>query len=426
MTPQKDLRKLAVLGSTGSIGRATLDVVRHAGGRMQVVALSAHTNTALLAEQVREFRPKIIVVTSQQVSDLGLLDLKPEARSPKPHILYGPDALCEVVTQDDIDVIVSAIVGSAGLKSTLCALEAGKTVALANKESLVVGGELVTDTAWKSGGKILHIDSEHSAIWQCLVPVEMTKEPQGNFHSSIQSELWQCLVPGNPKPEVRNPKPEVQKIILTASGGPFRHLSLRELERVTVADALAHPTWNMGRKITIDSATLMNKALEIIEARWLFDMPPEKIRVVLHPQSVVHSMVEFVDGAVMAQLSPPDMRLPIQWAIDYPNRFPCPARRIDWNTMMSLEFFPPDFERFPALQLGLEVAAQGGTAGAVLNAANEVAVDAFLQEKLPFHQITTVCQSILHHHHHEHRPTFTQLMAADRWARLETQKWISR
>jgi 1-deoxy-D-xylulose-5-phosphate reductoisomerase len=182
----------------------------------------------------------------------------------------------------------------------------------------------------------------------------------------------------------------------------------------------------MGKKITVDSATLMNKALEIIEARWLFDMPPEKIRVVLHPQSVVHSMVEFVDGAVIAQLSPPDMRLPIQWAIDYPHRFPGPARRIDWDTMMTLEFFPPDFERFPALRLGLEVAAQGGTAGAVLNAANEVAVEAFLQEKLPFHQITTVCQSILQHHNHESRPTFAQLTAADRWARLETQKWISR
>jgi len=402
-----------VLGSTGSIGRATLDVVRHAGGRMKVVALSAHTNMQLLAEQVREFEPEVVVCTGfgLQASGFGLQDeyLKSEVRSPKPEALLGSSSLCEVVTRDDIDVVVSAIVGSAGLQSTLSALEAGKTVALANKESLVVGGELVTEAVRKFGGRIIPIDSEHSAIWQCLEgrASGFGLQASGGYIS-------------------RSPKPEVRSLILTASGGPFRHLSRQELERVTVADALAHPTWNMGKKITVDSATLMNKALEIIEARWLFDVPLEKIRVVIHPQSVVHSMVEFVDGAVMAQLSPPDMRLPIQWAIDYPNRFPCPARRMDWENMMTLEFFPPDFERFPALQLGMEVAAKGGTAGAVLNAANEVAVEAFLQEKLPFHQITTVCQSVLHHHHHEHRPTFAQLMAADRWARLETQKWISR
>ena len=401
---------MAVLGSTGSIGRATLDVVRHAGERMKVVALSAHTNDQLLAEQVREFRPKIVVIGGFSLGSGD--DLRNAAKQAKSEIIYGPNALSKVATREDVDIVVSAIVGSAGLESTLSAVEAGKTVALANKESLVVGGELVTETALKSGGTIIPIDSEHCAIWQCLV---------SGFGLQRSGS------------EVRSPKPEVRKIILTASGGPFRDWSRQEIKRATVADALAHPTWSMGKKITIDSATLMNKALEIIEAHWLFDMPPDKncgsqcsLRVVLHPQSVVHSMVEFVDGAVMAQLSPPDMRLPIQWALDYPNRFPGPARRIDWETMMTLEFFPPDFERFPALQLGMEVAAQGGTAGAVLNAANEVAVEAFLQEKLPFHQITTVCQSILQHHNHEHRPTFAQLMAADRWARLETQKWISR
>ncbi len=382
-----------MLGSTGSIGRATLDVVRHAGDRMQVVALSAHTNMKLLAEQISEFRPKIVVVTGVTQNSSVMSELYDAARQANAEILFGPESLCAAVTRNDVDTVVSAIVGSAGLQSTLCAVEAGKTVALANKESLVVGGELVTEAALKSGGKIIPIDSEHSAVWQCLAA-------------------------GN--------RAEVERIILTASGGPFRNLSQAELERVTVADALAHPTWNMGKKITVDSATLMNKALEIIEARWLFGLPPEKIAVVLHPQSVVHSMVEFVDGAVMAQLSPPDMRLPIQWAIDHPDRFPGPARKIDWETIMTLEFLPPDFERFPALKLGLEVAAQGGTSGAVLNAANEVAVAAFLREQLPFHQITTVCQSILHHHNHERRPTFAQLMAADRWARLETQKWISR
>ena len=409
-----------MLGSTGSIGCATLDVVRHAGDRMQIVALSAHTNTSLLAEQVREFQPEIVVVTGfrLQTPDFRFQTFGTETRSPKPEVFHDSDALCEIVTRDDIDVVVSAIVGSAGLQSTLSAVEAGKTVALANKESLVAGGELVTEATKKSGGKIIPIDSEHSAIWQCLEREWRVARGKGRELRNSQASPSQTLAPG--------PSSLTPTIILTASGGPFRDLSRQELERVTVADALAHPTWSMGKKITVDSATLMNKALEIIEARWLFDMPPEKIRVVLHPQSVVHSMVEFVDGAVMAQLSPPDMRLPIQWAIDYPNRFPCPARRIDWETMMTLEFFPPDFERFPALQLGMEVAAQGGTAGAVINAANEVAVEAFLQEKLPFHQITTVCQSVLHHHNHERRPTFTQLMAADRWARSETQKWISR
>jgi 1-deoxy-D-xylulose-5-phosphate reductoisomerase len=195
---------------------------------------------------------------------------------------------------------------------------------------------------------------------------------------------------------------------------------------VTVADALAHPTWQMGKKITIDSATLINKALEIIEARWFFGILPPQIAVVIHPQSVVHSMVEFVDGSVIAQLSPPDMRLPIQWAIDYPQRFSCPSKKINWTENFSLEFFPPDMERFPALRLGLEVAEQGGTAGAVLNAVNEVAVNAFLQEQLPFYKITTVCQTILNHHQYERHPTFEQLQAADRWAQKETKKWLSR
>ena len=437
---------------------------------MKVVALSAHTNMSLLAEQVREFRPKIIVVTGLTQDSCDTTDIRDAAKQVNAKILYGSDVLCEVVKRDNFDVVVSAIVGSAGLESTLSALEAGKTVALANKESLVVGGELVTQAALKSGGKIIPIDSEHSAIWQCLATgvrslrcatfpaaidaaanVPDTIDPAANVADTIVPVANVPVANGHDEvgQSRRDRSDDVAKIILTASGGPFRDWSPAELKRVTVADALAHPTWNMGKKITVDSATLMNKALEIIEARWLFDIPPDKycgsqcsqscgsqcsqscgsqcsLRVVLHPQSVVHSMVEFVDGAVMAQLSPPDMRLPIQWAIDYPNRFPGPARRIDWETMMTLEFFPPDFERFPALQLGLEVAAQGGTAGAVLNAANEIAVEAFLQEKLPFHQITTVCQSILQHHNHEQSPTFAQLMTADRWARLETQKWISR
>ncbi|MDR1493049.1 MAG: 1-deoxy-D-xylulose-5-phosphate reductoisomerase [Planctomycetaceae bacterium] len=396
------LRRLAVLGSTGSIGRSTLDVARFAGKRMQVVALSAHRNISLLAEQIREFHPKIVVVTydSKNLRDFG--ELHQTAKEFKTKVLFGAESLTQIVTREDVDIVVSAIVGSAGLKSALDALTVGKTVALANKESLVVGGELVVDTAKKYGGKILPIDSEHSAVWQCL------RAKTNQITENEQNAEF------------------VQKIILTASGGPFRNFSSEQLKHVTIADALAHPTWQMGKKISIDSATLINKALEIIEARWFFGILPPKIAVVIHPQSVVHSMVEFADGSVMAQLSPPDMRLPIQWAIDYPQRFSCPSKKNNWAENFSLEFFPPDLERFPALRLGLEVAEQGGTAGAVLNAVNEVAVDAFLQEQLPFHKITTVCQTILNHHKHERRPTLEQLQAADHWAREETKTWLSR
>lgn len=375
---------LAVLGSTGSIGRSTLEVVAASQGRFRVSLLSAHNNLALLEKQIDEFQPEIVVITNENAGKIHRKDVK---------ILYGADALGQSVQAADVDIVLSAIVGSAGLQSTICALESGKTVALANKESLVVGGGLVTTIAEKTGGRIIPVDSEHSAIWQCLKSGKQT---------------------------------EVEKLILTASGGPFRRFSLQELEKVTVVDALAHPTWSMGQKITVDSATLMNKALEIIEARWLFDVPVEKIRVVIHPQSVVHSMVEFIDGSVVAQLSPPDMRLPIQWALDCPDRFPSPARKVDWTEIQRLEFLPPDPERFPAIDLGLEVARLGGTAGAVMNAANEVAVHAFLSHQLPFHKITSICQFILKQHNYERTPTFAQLLAADRWGREETKKCISR
>ncbi|MDR1385892.1 MAG: 1-deoxy-D-xylulose-5-phosphate reductoisomerase [Planctomycetaceae bacterium] len=396
------LRRLAVLGSTGSIGRSTLDVVRSAEKRMQVVALSAHTNISLLTEQIQEFRPQIVVVTHDPQNVSQLEKTRQIAKESGTKILFGAESLTQIVIRDDVDIVVSAIVGSAGLKSTLDALTVGKTVALANKESLVVGGELVMDTAKKYGGKIIPIDSEHSAVWQCL---------RTRTNQVTENE--------------QNTK-NIQKIILTASGGPFRNFSSEQLKHVTVADALTHPTWQMGKKITVDSATLINKALEIIEARWLFGVLPSQIAVVIHPQSVIHSMVEFSDGSVMAQLSPPDMRLPIQWAIDYPQQFSCPSKKMNWTENFSLEFFPPNLEQFPALQIGLEVAEQGGTAGAVLNAANEVAVDAFLQEQLPFHKITTVCQTILNHHNYERRPTLEQLQAADHWAREETKTWLSR
>jgi 1-deoxy-D-xylulose-5-phosphate reductoisomerase len=289
-------------------------------------------------------------------------------------------------------VVVSAIVGSAGLRGTWAALEAKKTVALANKETLVMAGPLVTDLARRRGTRILPVDSEHSAVFQAMQA-------------------------GRPQ--------EVRRIVLTASGGPFRNHTREQLELVTVADALAHPTWSMGRKITVDSATMMNKALEIIEARWLFDIDVDRIGVMIHPQSIVHSLVEFVDGSVVAQLSPPDMKLPIQYALTWPERQPGLAAKLDWGRPLRLDFEPPDFERFPALPLGIEAARAGGTAGAVLNAANEAAVAGFLKGQLKYTQIVPACRDVLANHHFDPSPSLDQLIALDGWARREVTHWIS-
>jgi 1-deoxy-D-xylulose-5-phosphate reductoisomerase len=289
-------------------------------------------------------------------------------------------------------VVVSAIVGSAGLRGTWAALEAGKTVALANKESLVVAGPLVTQLAKEKNAQILPVDSEHSAVFQAM-----------------QS--------GRPE--------EVRRVILTASGGPFRTHTPGQLAEVTVDEALAHPTWEMGRKITVDSATLMNKALEIIEARWLFDLAPEQIEVVIHPQSIVHSMVEYVDGSVIAQLSPPDMKLPIQYALNWPHRLDGIASKLDWTRGLQLQFEPPDFERFAALRLGLDVARRGGTAGAVLNGANEAAVAAFFEGSIRFNEIVPTCKHILENHNFDPNPTLEQVLQLDDWARQEVSRCIT-
>ena len=310
---------------------------------------------------------------------------------PRVGLLEGADAVQQLVSASEVDVVVAAIVGSAGLEGAWAALEAGKTLALANKETMVVAGPLVGRLAEQRGARILPVDSEHSAIFQAL--------------QSGRSE-------------------EVRRVILTASGGPFREFTGDQLSQVTVEQALAHPTWDMGPKITIDSATMMNKALEIVEARWLFDLQPDQIDVVVHPQSIVHSLVEFVDGSVLAQLSPPDMRLPIQYALTYPERWPCPAPQLDFASTLDLQFLPPDLDRFPALELGFEVARRGGTTGAVLNAANEAAVAGFLQGQLGFTDIVPACRSVLDHHEFDPHPTLTELMRLDAWAREEVSRWV--
>ena len=395
-------RRVAVLGSSGSIGQSALEVLDESEKRLLPVLLSVHQRTDILAKQIQRMPPEQLprwVVVTDETADRSPLEQLPHGIE----VRVGHEALCELVRHDEVDVVLSAIVGSAGLTSTLAALEAGKTVALANKESLVMGGELLTNLVKSGKGHLIPVDSEHSAIMQAMRAWTM-----GN---PTESQSFNCAK-------------AIEKIILTASGGPFRMRSLAELANVTIEEALAHPTWNMGKKITIDSATLMNKALEIIEAGWLFDLPAEKIDVMIHPQSLVHSMVEFVDGSVIAQMSVPDMRLPIQLALYYPHRFPGPSLKVNWTQMHTFEFHPPDFERFPAIPLGLEVVAAGGTAGAVVNAANEAAVAAFLTGKLPFRNIVEVCKSVLQHHHFEPHPTLEQLLTLDHWARTEAEKLV--
>jgi 1-deoxy-D-xylulose-5-phosphate reductoisomerase len=383
------IENLVVLGSTGSIGTSTLDVVAHFPDRLQVLGLSAHSRSDLLLEQARRFRPRWITITDPQTATrFDSTQLPPGCQ-----VLHPREGLTAMVTDPEVDLVVTAIVGAAGLEGTWAALRASKTVAVANKETLVLAGPLVTELAAQHGGRLLPIDSEHSAIFQAL---------QGN---SIDS---------------------VERIVLTGSGGPFRGRTRAELADVTVDQALCHPTWRMGPKITIDSATLMNKALEVIEARWLFGLPPEQIEVIIHPESVIHSFVEFKDGSVLAQLSPPDMRLPIQYALLYPERVPGPARKLDWRALTAWHFEQPDHETFPALQLGYEVARRGGTCGAVLNAANETAVERFLQGDLAFLDIPRACRAALDHHDFSPTPALAELAACDAWARQEVARWTSR
>lgn len=375
--------QIAVVGSTGSIGTSCLDVVRAHPDKLRIVGLSIWQNTAQLEKQVREFGPQWCVIGSPDAA-------VPAALAGKVQLSLGNDALLQLVTRSNIDTVVSAMVGAAGLPVTLAAVEAGKRVAIANKESLVVAGSLITRRAAETGAAVFPVDSEHSAVFQCLQAGD---------------------------------RGAVRRIVLTASGGPFRGWSREQQQQVTPEMALQHPTWEMGPKITVDSATMMNKALEIIEARWLFGLQADQISVMIHPQSVIHSFVEFVDGAVIAQHSPPDMRLPIQYALLYPERHPGPAAQTNWLESQTLQLLPPDLEAFPALQLGFEAARQGGTCGAVLNAANEVAVKRFLNSQLSFICITRLVQEVLNHHTYDAQPDLQRLLTADQWAREEAARW---
>jgi 1-deoxy-D-xylulose-5-phosphate reductoisomerase len=379
-------RRVVVLGSTGSIGTSCLDVIATLEDRLQPLGLSAHSNWETLFDQAARWHPRWITVTDRATA----CSSESKRLAGGCELLFGEEGLAKMVSDPDVDIVVTAIVGSAGLAGTWAALEAGKTVAVANKETFVMAGPLVVELAKERGARILPVDSEHSAIFQAM---------QSGAHG------------------------EIERVVLTASGGPFRGKKAADLRDVTVKDALRHPTWQMGPKITVDSATLMNKALEIIEARWLFGLEPDRIDVIIHPESVIHSFVEFQDGSILAQLSPPDMRLPLQYAMTYPERVSGPARRLNWKELEALHFEQPDHETFPALQLGHEAARRGGTCGAVLNAANEAAVGRFLAGNLTFLDITRVCRDVVANHNYSPRPTLAELSAVDRWARQEVARW---
>jgi 1-deoxy-D-xylulose-5-phosphate reductoisomerase len=382
------MKQIAILGSTGSIGCNTLRVVDALEGGFGVAALGAGANVELLAEQVEQYRPRVVSVSDEESEEKLLYELKRRG-APRPEISVGVDGLCEVATCDGVEIVIGAVVGALGLLPTYRALELGRRVALANKETLVVAGELMTRAAEKSGAELLPVDSEHNALHQCL-----RGERRG----------------------------EVKRLILTASGGPFRNSLKEEIENATPAQALRHPTWRMGAKITIDSATMMNKGLEVIEARWLFNASADEIDILVHPQSVAHSMIELVDGSIIAQLGVTDMRHAIQYALTYPERRPAELPPLDLTMLGKLEFFAPDTDKFPCVALAYDALRRGGTMPAVLNAANEVAVAAFLDEKIKFGDIPRLIRAACEAHTPQPASSLDTVLAADRWAR----DWVER
>jgi 1-deoxy-D-xylulose-5-phosphate reductoisomerase len=383
------MKRVTILGATGSIGLRTLELVSSFSDEFAVAGLAARgSNVELVAELCRKYSPQAVALLDAGARD-RLARLLP---SPRPELLAGPEGLVALARDVAADVVVSALVGGAGLLPTMAAIEAGRTMALANKETLVMAGSLMTAAARRRGVPLLPVDSEHSAVFQCLVG-----HNRGDVH----------------------------RILLTASGGPFREWPRERFAAITVEDALKHPTWKMGAKITIDSATLMNKGLEIIEARWLFDVEPDQVQVIVHPQSIVHSMVEYIDGCVIAQLGVADMGIPILYALTYPERRPTPAARLDLTRTGALTFFPPDPGTFPCLRLARAALASGGTAPAVLNAANEVAVAAFLDRRIAFVDIPALVERALDHLPPAPLASIEQCVSVDAEARRRVQEWIA-
>lgn len=382
------LKNIAVLGSTGSIGVSTLEIVKAFPDLYQVIALTAGNNIDLLQKQTELFRPRMISV----VAEVDAQRLRRQLKGMDVQIYCGVEGMIRCATATEINMVVAAVVGAAGLVPTLAAIKSGKDIALANKETLVTAGSLVMAEVARQKVNLIPVDSEHSAIFQSLS--------------------------GQRRDDVR-------RLLLTASGGPFRGYGLAQFETITPADALAHPNWNMGRKISIDSATMMNKGLEVIEAHWLFDFPATKIDVLIHPESIIHSLVEYRDGAVMAQLGIPDMKTPIAYALSWPERLPLAQQPLDLCKMKQLTFNEPDLDRFPCLQLAYDALAMGGTVPAVMNAANEVAVGAFLNNRLSFLEIPQVIKKVMYQHQGEDLTTVEQALHADLWGRHKAQELIS-
>jgi 1-deoxy-D-xylulose-5-phosphate reductoisomerase len=394
------MKKVVLLGSTGSIGDSTLKVASDLPREMKLVGLAARESIDVLEKQVSEVKPRAVALANPAKA----AELKKRlGKSAK--IFSGEEGLCELATLPEADLVLIAIVGTGGLKPALAAIRAGKDIAVASKEILVMAGEIVMREARKHGVQVLPVDSEHSAIFQCLAECRVGRE-EGRRR---KEEHW------------RLDTSQVTKLILTASGGPFRKTPREEFDAITPAQALKHPTWNMGAKVTIDSATLFNKGLETIEARWLFDLPIERVEVIIHPQSIIHSMVEYRDGSVLAQLSVPDMRYPIQYAVTFPRRLPNTMAPVNFAKLGSLTFEAPDHERFPALRLAREAGRAGGTMPAVMNAANEVAVAKFLSGELRFPRIWTTVEQVMARHKTVTKPSLDTILEADKWAREEAE-----
>ncbi len=384
------MKKIAVLGSTGSIGVQTLEVVRRNKTEFDIVAIAANQSHQVMLEQILEFKPELAALQDRNSAENLRNSLGSNVDTV---VLDGLDGIIKCITESGCDMVLNGMVGISGLIPTLRAIEAGKDIALANKETLVAGGQLVTDFAKKTGVNILPVDSEHSAVFQCIG---------------------------------RTPTPQISRLILTASGGPFRGKTSAQLKKVTPSDALKHPNWNMGKKISVDSATLMNKGLEVIEARWLFGLTPDRIDVVIHPQSIIHSMVEFIDGAVLAQLGQPDMIIPIQYALTYPERMPSGVSRYNPAETGKLEFSKPDLRTFPALGLAYDALESGGTMPAVLNGANEAAVELFLNGTLPFNSIPVVVERVMEGHKVFNNPDIDDIIYWDRWSREEAARIVKK
>jgi len=383
------LKKVALLGSTGSIGRAALQILEKFPQRFSVVALTAGRNAQLLCQQAARCRPRLVAIADESLVPL----VQQELKSINIEVIGGSEGLMQVAEYPETTLVINALVGAVGLLPTLKAIKARKDVALANKESFVIAGEIITRAAEEWGVRLLPIDSEMSAIWQCID---------------------------------NNPARQIRRLILTASGGPFLRWPQEKLRSVTPSDALVHPTWQMGKKITIDSATLMNKGLEVIEAQWFFKVPPSRISVVVHPQSTVHSMIEFIDGSILAQLAVADMRLPIQYALTYPERVEREELRLDFSQRLELSFEPPDQEKFRCLRLSYQAAQIGGSMPAVLNAVNEVAVEAFLCRQISFTQIPEVVEDVMNRHNVTAGATVDEILQADSWARQQAKSIVAK